>query len=117
MYVKYAAVCKDDQYFEKTSLEVLARFRIDHLADRKIAMLSGGERRRVQLALLFISNPDAILLDEPLSRLDQSNQSLIANMISAIFGHKLCIIVTHEGVELFANATRLVMTGGKLCRG
>ncbi|WP_461201436.1 ATP-binding cassette domain-containing protein [Anoxybacillus sp. TBDG-1] len=117
MYIKYAAICKDARYFEQKSSEALARFCIDNLANQKIAVLSGGERRRVQLALLSMSDPNVVLLDEPLSRLDQLNQYRIAGMISTIFAHKLCIIVTHEGVELFSDATRLTMTGGKLHHG
>ncbi|MED0686324.1 ABC transporter ATP-binding protein [Anoxybacillus ayderensis] len=117
MYIKYVAVCKHNRYFEQKSVEALALFRIENLIDRKIAVLSGGERRRVQLALLFMNDPDVVLFDEPLSRLDQQNQYLIAEMISTIFTNKLCIIVTHECVELFSNAIRLAMAGGKLRNG
>ncbi len=117
MYIKYVAVCKHNRYFEQKSVETLALFRIGNLIDRKIAVLSGGERRRVQLALLFMNDPDVVLFDEPLSRLDQQNQYLIAEMISTIFTNKLCIIVTHECVELFSNAIRLAMAGGKLRNG
>ena len=67
--------------------------------------------------ILFMNDPDVVLFDEPLSRLDQQNQYLIAEMISTIFTNKLCIIVTHECVELFSNAIRLAMAGGKLRNG
>jgi tungstate transport system ATP-binding protein len=56
-------------------------FGVEHLAQRRCAHLSGGERRRVALARVFAVQPEMLLLDEPLADLDEVGVDLVCNAI------------------------------------
>jgi molybdate transport system ATP-binding protein len=54
---------------------------INKILKRKITNLSGGEKQRVMIAQVLLSNPDIILLDEPLSNQDENNKKIIIKYI------------------------------------
>lgn len=62
--------------------------------DRKVGVLSGGERRRVAIARLLLSNPDVLLLDEPTNHLDAETTFRLEAYLKEFKG--TLIVVTHD---------------------
>jgi len=87
--------------------EIAASFRIDHLLERRPPAISGGERQRTALARSLVTDPAALLLDEPLSALDHVTQSrIIDDLRRWNAAHEIPILyVTHSHREVFALAT------------
>jgi molybdate transport system ATP-binding protein len=86
-------------------------FRIDHLLGRRPAAISGGERQRTALARSLVTDPSALLLDEPLSALDYATQSrIIDDLRKWNSDHQIPILyVTHSHREVFALGDRVVV--------
>jgi molybdate transport system ATP-binding protein len=91
--------------------EMLAAFRIDHLRERRPAQISGGERQRVALARALVTEPRALLLDEPLTALDRPTKSLLVGDLRQWNQHHRVpiLFVTHNGEEVFALGDEVVV--------
>jgi molybdate transport system ATP-binding protein len=91
--------------------------RIGHLLGSRPGQISGGERQRVALARTLVTNPDVLLLDEPLAALDYNSQSrIIADLRVWNRARQIPILyVTHSQREVFALGERvLVLQGGAI---
>jgi molybdate transport system ATP-binding protein len=96
---------------------MLRDFRIDHLSQRHPTEVSGGERQRVALARVLVTDPCALLLDEPLAALDAATKSkIIDDLRRWNEAHRIPILyVTHSREEVIALGERvLVMENGRI---
>lgn len=95
----------------KRSVAILQSFRISHLADRKVGEISGGERQRVALARTLVTDPQVLLLDEPLAGLDAPTKShIIDDLREWNRSHNIPILyVTHSREEVFALGERVIV--------
>ena len=91
------------------ALQQLDHLGIAHLARRKTATLSGGEKQRVAIARALVNHPDVILADEPTGALDGENSAMIKEIFKTLHAEgKTIIIVTHE--ENVAGACQRIIT-------
>lgn len=84
--------------FEKTD-SLLKEFSIDHLRKSKATSLSGGERRRLEIARALATNPKFLLLDEPFAGVDPVAVKDIRHLIQHLTQRGLGIIITDHNVR------------------
>ena len=84
----------------KAKLEtLLGEFEISHLRKASVQTLSGGERRRVEIARCLASNPTYILLDEPLAGIDPKSVLDIARLIKNLKDRGIGLLITDHNAR------------------
>ena len=101
---------------EKTE-KMMQHLRIEHLRNKRITELSGGEQQRVAIARALVTDTSLLLLDEPFSQVD----ALLKNQLRADIKHIAAetgvtvVIVSHDPADgLFLGDQLLLIKGGKL---
>lgn len=95
----------------RKAMDWLERMDIAELATRDISQLSGGQRQRVALARALVTEPEILLLDEPLSALDANLVVRMQGVLSRLQKELgiTFVYVTHSQSEAFAMADRVVI--------
>lgn len=99
------------QEIDKRVREAAKMLSIEQLLDRKPKQLSGGESQRVAMGRAIVREPQAFLMDEPLSNLDAKLREQMRTEISKLY-QKLrttFIYVTHDQIEAMTLGTRIVI--------
>ncbi len=96
--------------------ELLTKFQVSHIAKSYGASLSGGERRRVEIARSLISKPDFLLLDEPFAGIDPVTVQEIQKIISKLRDDGLGVLITDHNVrETLGSCDRAyILTSGEI---
>ncbi|WP_344632635.1 FHA domain-containing protein [Streptomyces glaucosporus] len=93
--------------------EVLAELKLDIHANKKITSLSGGQRKRVSVALELLTKPSLIFLDEPTSGLDPGMDRDVMQLLRGLADDgRTVLVVTHSVAELALCDRVLVMAPG-----
>ncbi|WP_338146501.1 FHA domain-containing protein [Streptomyces boncukensis] len=93
--------------------EVLAELKLDIHATKKITSLSGGQRKRVSVALELLTKPSLIFLDEPTSGLDPGMDRDVMQLLRGMADDgRTVLVVTHSVAELQLCDKLLVMAPG-----
>ena len=100
--------------------ELLEQFGISKLRKAKAMSLSGGERRRVEIARCLVSDPQIILLDEPFTGIDPVTISGIQEIVRNLRSRGISILITdHQVRETLEITDRsyVIRSGQVLCHG
>ena len=81
----------------EVALEKMKKVGVEHLSNKKVSVLSGGEKQRVAIARALVCDPEYIMADEPTGALDSVNAEKIMSILSSLNKEgKTVIIVTHD---------------------
>ncbi|MFI2433636.1 FHA domain-containing protein [Streptomyces sp. NPDC018693] len=93
--------------------EVLRELKLDIHRDKKVTSLSGGQRKRVSVALELLTKPSLIFLDEPTSGLDPGMDRDVMQLLRGLADDgRTVLVVTHSVAELALCDKLLVMAPG-----
>lgn len=89
----------------------LERLRITHLAQQRVADLSGGEKQRVAIARALINEPEVLLMDEPFNQVDAAFRDALQQDIRKIVEDTglTVVLVSHDPSEVLAMADDLIV--------
>jgi lipopolysaccharide export system ATP-binding protein len=79
--------------------ELLAEFGVTHVRNTPALALSGGERRRVEIARALATHPSYILLDEPLAGIDPIAVTEIRNLVKHLKNRGVGVLITDHNVR------------------
>jgi lipopolysaccharide export system ATP-binding protein len=100
--------------------ELLEQFKITHIRKSKASSLSGGERRRLEIARCLVSGPEIILLDEPFTGIDPVTIDGIQKIVRELCSRGISILITdHQVRETLEITDRsyVIRSGRVLCHG
>jgi len=100
--------------------ELLEKFNLVHLRHSYGGSLSGGERRRLEIARSLVSDPKIILLDEPFAAIDPVTVASIQEIIRKLAEEGIAILITDHSVQDTLEITRrsyVIQAGKVLCHG
>ena len=84
---------------EKIVEDLLEKFNIEPIRKRKGINLSGGERRRVEIARALVPKPKFLFLDEPFAGVDPVNVNEIKDLIKLLSNQNIGVIITDHNVR------------------
>ena len=100
-----------------TAMEWLTTVGAAEFAGRRPAQLSGGQAQRVAIARALASQPDVLILDEPLTGLDVGTAASVRRVLQSVLtaGDQAVVLITHDLLDVLALADRaLVLDEGKV---
>ena len=94
----------------KKADEILTLFEIEHLKHRQTGTLSGGEKQLLSLAALMMLQPALLLLDEPLSQLDEQSKETFLQKLLLIKAQGTAVIIAEHNTDgLLENSEKVLI--------
>ena len=97
----------------KNLKKILKKTHLENIRNKKIKILSAGQKKRVGIAQAIIHNPDVLILDEPTATLDPNQKSEIHNLIKELGKNKAILFSSHiiDEVEKICNRIIIIHKG------
>ena len=92
--------------------DTIALMQLSDVQNRPIGYLSGGQLQRALLGRAIISNPEVLVLDEPLSYIDKEFEPKFYEIINQLKEHTTMLLVTHEMTAISQMANRHIIVDG-----
>ena len=98
--------------------QLLEQFELSHVADQLARTLSGGERRKLEIARALVTNPTMILLDEPFSGVDPISVEDLQREIRGLKERGISVLLTDHNVRETLNVTdrSYIIDNGRVLR-
>jgi zinc/manganese transport system ATP-binding protein len=108
------------RYDRDAAIEALRGAGAEELAHRRLGALSGGELQRIFLAEALVSNPDLLLLDEPLSNLDIRRETELLHLVNGVVRNRgvTALLIAHNINPLLPHINKVMyVANGKVATG
>jgi len=104
----YGAVAADPA-LRREAMEVLARVKLEGLADRPVQETSYGEKRRLEIAMALAQNPEILLLDEPLAGLSKEERKTVSALLEDLPRALTILMIEHDMDVALAFAEKIAL--------
>jgi len=110
----FRALDRDPDLVAQTA-EILTRFRLDDIMDRRIATLPYGKQRQIEIAAAFAARPTVLLLDEPAAGVPEADRRELMETVAALPEDVSVLLIEHDMDLVFRFATRItVLVNGRV---
>ncbi|MBL5980734.1 metal ABC transporter ATP-binding protein [Petrotoga sp. 8T1HF07.NaAc.6.1] len=98
-----------EEHYEKVR-QTLKLLQIEHLYDRLVGRLSGGEYRRLMVARALVSDPDILILDEPEANIDKEGQNILYGTLRDLKKNRdmSIILISHDLNMIFKETNKIM---------
>jgi branched-chain amino acid transport system ATP-binding protein len=98
-----------EEELRKPAQAALARVGLDHRAGVRVAKLSHGEHRQLEIAMALVAEPRLLLLDEPMAGMGPEESARMVEMLRELKGSMTVLLIEHDMEAVFALAGRLTV--------
>ncbi|KHJ82963.1 ABC transporter, ATP-binding protein, partial [Oesophagostomum dentatum] len=118
-HLEFFCKLKGREYFEKEAVDILTRLKIEFKMHSRAGTLSGGQKRKLSLAIALIGGSEIVMLDEPTSGMDPGARHETWTLLQAEKSHRTILLTTHfmEEADLLGDRIAIMAHGQLQCCG
>ncbi|KIH57405.1 ABC transporter, ATP-binding protein [Ancylostoma duodenale] len=94
-HLEFFCKLKGREYYEKEAVDILTRLKIEFKMHARAGTLSGGQKRKLSLAIALIGGSEIVMLDEPTSGMDPGARHETWTLLQAEKSHRTILLTTH----------------------